>query len=78
MAAGLKLEYSVIKNCLWYSRTNLNISETWFSYAADAPMTWPPVLPGTLFRYRTEVAGNIAYPSLYPWYACKVYASSTS
>ena len=60
MAAGLKLEYSVIKNCLWYSRTNLNISETWFSYAADAPMTWPPVLPGTLFRYRTEVAGNIA------------------
>ena len=25
-----------------------------FSYAADAPATWPPVLPGILFRYENR------------------------
>ena len=25
--------------------------KAWFSYAADAPATWPPVQPGILFRY---------------------------
>ena len=26
-------------------------TKAWFSYAADAPATQPPVLPGILFRY---------------------------
>ena len=30
---------------------NKQLFKAWFSYAADAPVTWPLVLPGILFRY---------------------------
>ena len=28
--------------------------QAWFSYAADAPAIWPPVLPEILFRYENR------------------------
>ena len=35
-------------------KTFLDSLKAWFSYAADAPATWPPVLPGILFRYENR------------------------
>ena len=30
------------------------VCKAWFSYTADAPATWPPVLPGVLLRYENR------------------------
>ena len=35
-------------------KTFLDSLKAWFSYAADAPATLPPVLPGILFRYENR------------------------
>ena len=36
--------------CVRYNEIPLFYCEAWFSYDADAPATWPLVLPGVLFR----------------------------
>ena len=59
--------------------SNKQLFKAWFSYAADAPVTWPPVYClGYCSDMRTEVADNTGHPSLYRRHACEVDSRSTS
>ena len=54
-------------------------TKAWFSYAAELPATWPPALPGILFRDE-NIRRRQQQPSRRPLrrQACEVDLSSTS